>query len=436
MSNLEFFKNEAKKFLKDWQTQTTITNSDGSISYHYDWKFYNLYYYFDLFNLNDKDRKEIKLARAQHYISKIAGYKKWDELVSLSPFDLENAENKIRNCRNKSENNSEQTNKLFVPCFRIRCHSEMTLNEKNQFSQALERLIIKIQKSITDIDFWLDYFDRWDLPDDNGITTSYYERREYLKKQINHKKYSFSKIILDLCRKYCFPPVDCYCPVDICQFVRAVGIRVFTVDLKTDKISGFCTSLLDMNTTAQIPEPVIIINRTYCNTVEKYLKEVAKQFYYMIAKPDEFDYKNDNVIKYEMKSTQNEADKFVESLFMPIDILNAWIKRFGEQGQRYSPSLSKKNKLFFLQNYEMQYMVNRIKREFCLDYKTVIKKLLESDWEYKIMFDSYEEAESYYLECLKRHDEKYDKKISWLNGEPKPLPWEYVDYIKPKFCLI
>lgn len=42
MSNLEFFKNEAKKFLKDWQTQTQTVESDGFISYRYSPKFYDV----------------------------------------------------------------------------------------------------------------------------------------------------------------------------------------------------------------------------------------------------------------------------------------------------------------------------------------------------------------------------------------------------------
>ena len=46
MSNLEFFKKQAKNFLKDWQTQTITTNTDGSKSYHYDWKFYDVDYHF------------------------------------------------------------------------------------------------------------------------------------------------------------------------------------------------------------------------------------------------------------------------------------------------------------------------------------------------------------------------------------------------------
>lgn len=51
MSNLNFFHNQAKNFLKDWKTQKQTVESDGFISYHYDWKFYDvgdLFFYYDL----------------------------------------------------------------------------------------------------------------------------------------------------------------------------------------------------------------------------------------------------------------------------------------------------------------------------------------------------------------------------------------------------
>ena len=73
MSHEEFFKNEAKKFLKDWQTQTQTVESEGLIFYHYDWKFYDVGDLFLYYELDDEDQQEIKLARAQHYIAKMVG---------------------------------------------------------------------------------------------------------------------------------------------------------------------------------------------------------------------------------------------------------------------------------------------------------------------------------------------------------------------------
>lgn len=100
MSNLEFFKNEAKKILKDWQTQTKTVESDGYISYHYDWKFYDVGDLFFYYELDDKDEQDIKLVRAQHYIAKMVGFKKWDDLIHASEIELELAELLLRRFKN------------------------------------------------------------------------------------------------------------------------------------------------------------------------------------------------------------------------------------------------------------------------------------------------------------------------------------------------
>lgn len=92
MSNLEFFKKQSKKLLKDWQTQTKTIKSDGFISYNYDWKFYDVNKLFNYFKFDDKDRQTIKLARAQHIIAKMVGFKKWNELILASEKELESAE--------------------------------------------------------------------------------------------------------------------------------------------------------------------------------------------------------------------------------------------------------------------------------------------------------------------------------------------------------
>ena len=103
MSNLEFFKNEAKKFLKDWQTQTQTVESDGFISYHYSSKFYDVGDLFFYYELDDKDEQDIKLARAQHYIAKMVGFKKWDDLVHASETELELAELLLRRFKNAQD---------------------------------------------------------------------------------------------------------------------------------------------------------------------------------------------------------------------------------------------------------------------------------------------------------------------------------------------
>lgn len=84
MSNLDFFHNQAKNFLKDWKTQKQTIESDGFISYHYDWKSYDVGDLFFYYEFDDKDEQDIKLARAQHLIAKMVGFKKWNDLIHAS----------------------------------------------------------------------------------------------------------------------------------------------------------------------------------------------------------------------------------------------------------------------------------------------------------------------------------------------------------------
>lgn len=419
MSNLEFFKNEAKKFLKDWQTQTITTNTDGSKSYHYDWKFYDVDYHFNKLKLDDKDRLDIKLARSQHWLAQILGQKNWNVLISLTDFELDKAEALLRSIKNQKDETKGTPKVQIIPCFRVRCQFEMTLNDKAQFKIAFPKIKAKIIESIKDT---LDYFDCWDTFDNDGRQYTFYERREYLKKRLKNNKQGFSKLIFKAYKKFNF---GCRYPVEITRLCDGLGIRIYKSNFGTDKISGFCTNFLERRYDAEIEEPVIVINELYCTTPERYLKEVAKQLYYMIAKPDEFDYQEENGIRFEMNSTQTEAEKFAEELFINTEYLNSWLNDVGKQGQKFSPELTREQKNFFLREYEIEHIVNRIKREFYVNYKTAIKKLIESNWYYKFMFDSYEEAEAFYLECLKKHDEKYADKIKWTNDEPEALPWEY-----------
>ena len=426
MSNLEFFKNEAKKFLKDWQTQTITTNTDGSKSYHYDWKFYDVDYHFNKLKLDDKDRLDINLARSQHWLAQILGQKNWNVLISLTDFELDKAEALLRSIKNQKDETKGTPKVQIIPCFRVRCQFEMTLNDKAQFKIAFPKIKAKIIESIKDTEFWLNYFDCYDKFDNDGRQYTFYERREYLKKRLKNNKQGFSKLIFKAYKKFNF---GCRYPVEITRLCGGLGIRIYESNFGTDKISGFCTNFLERRYDAEIEEPVIVINELYCTTPERYLKEVAKQLYYMIAKPDEFDYQEENGIRFEMNSTQTEAEKFAEELFINTEYLNSRLNYFGEQGQKFYPELTREQKDFFLREYEIEHIVNKIKREFNVNYKTAIKKLIESNWYYKFMFDSYEEAEAFYLECLKKHDEKYADKIKWTNDEPEALPWKYTELI-------
>ena len=128
----------------------------------------------------------------------------------------------------------------------------------------------------------------------------------------------------------------------------------------------------------------------------------------------------DDIVKYEMASTQNEAEQFYEDLAISPDYLNYIIQEHAKYGPK---GLTRDWKDFFLKNYEIEPIIQEIKSSFFIDYRTAIKLLIDSDWEYKFMFDSIEEVEQFYLDCVKKYDEQGMKKIKYLNGEPEPLDW-------------
>ena len=103
MNHIEFIRKQAKNFLKDWQTQSKTVKSDGFISYHYDWKFYDVGDLFSYYNLDDKDKQNICLGHAQHYIAQMVGFKKWEDLLHASQTQLELAEILLRRFKNVQE---------------------------------------------------------------------------------------------------------------------------------------------------------------------------------------------------------------------------------------------------------------------------------------------------------------------------------------------
>ncbi len=100
MNHIEFIKKQAKNFLKDWQTQTKTVEDDGFISYHYDWKFYDVGDLFFYYELDDKDEQDMSLGHAQHFIAQMVGFKKWDDLVNASEPELELAVLLLRRFKN------------------------------------------------------------------------------------------------------------------------------------------------------------------------------------------------------------------------------------------------------------------------------------------------------------------------------------------------
>lgn len=85
MANVEFFKQQAKKLLKDYNTRVLDENSG---LYEYNPRFYhNVDDIVMTFNINEED--ELPLMKAQHIIARLSGFYKWDELIKASEPRLE-----------------------------------------------------------------------------------------------------------------------------------------------------------------------------------------------------------------------------------------------------------------------------------------------------------------------------------------------------------
>ena len=328
-----------------------------------------------------------------------------------------------------SEKDLELDN-INLPNLRIRSNSELSGIEKSMLREDLIKIILVIKKAVNDVEFWEDFFNMWDYPDENGYDNTFSERRNYLNTKLEQKNEDYVQIVCNAYNVFnggrLF--IGCSSPVVITSFLEQLGIRVFKVNLRTEKISGFCTSILNIPLETDVKEPVIVINEKVCNTVEKYLNEMAKQMYFMIAHAGEFDFTSTNEIKIETPKKTKQALDFVENIMIPVNSVNTFLAQNQRYMQSYSQKLTKQDRDFFFRTYEFEYVVNRIKRIFYVGYETAIKQLLASKWEYAFMFDSYEEAEEFYFECLKRHDKKFAEKITYRNGEPEPLPWDYTGF--------
>lgn len=338
-------------------------------------------------------------------------------LIFLSPYGF-------------SDDDLIKEDKIFQN-IRIRSTKDLSGLEKAQFREDFRNLLSLIEKSDSNKISWIERgFDYLDRPTDCTEQETLYDRRERLKNLIfknpgkdlfsivyeYYKEISKSRLIL-----------DCYCPIIITLLLDSLGIRVFFRPFRTEKIPSFSTSFFTEYTTpySYIEEdPIIIINTTVCNTAEKCLFQMAKEFVFMILARNDYSFMNERNIHIENPLTDKEVCSFAENIMIGKNELNAFLKR----NQTFFPSISpidKKHSDFFFNNYDFSYVINEIKRVFRISYKLAIKKLFETDFEYLVYFESSAQAEEFYFQCLKRHDKEYQNKITYLNGEPEPLPLSF-----------
>ena len=345
----------------------------------------------------------------------------------------EDTKNKILNFLSPygfSEADLMKEDKIFQN-IRIRSAKELSGLEKAQFREDFRKFLSILEESDGNKISWIkDYFNYLDRPTDYTEQETLYKRREILKNLILEDS---SKNLFSIIFKYYkeiskgFVILDCYSPVNITLLVDSLGIRVFFLPFRTEKISSFSTSFFTEYTTPNSDfeeDPVIVINTNVCNTTEKCLFQIAKEFFFMISassESNEYSFMNERNILVENSQLDKKACSFAENIMIGKNELEKFLKK----NRTFFPAISpidKKYSAFFFKNYDFSYVINEIKRVFRISYKLAIKKLFETDFEYLVYFENTEQAENFYFQCLKQHDKEYQDKITYLNGEPEPLP--------------
>ena len=144
-----------------------------------------------------------------------------------------------------SEADLMKEDKIFQN-IRIRSAKELSGLEKAQFREDFRKFLSILEESDSNKISWIeDYFDYLDKPTDYTEQETLYNRRKRLKKLILEDS---GKNLFSIIFKYYkeiskgFVILDCYSPVNITLLLDSLGIRVFFLPFRTEKISSFSTS--------------------------------------------------------------------------------------------------------------------------------------------------------------------------------------------------
>ncbi|MBA6154141.1 hypothetical protein [Gelidibacter maritimus] len=86
MNTIDFFKLQSKNLHRDFKTGKLVFNNEfGELSYEYEPKNFDIELVIYDYNLDEED---FTLMKAQHVISKMAGFEKWTVLIKTSETDL------------------------------------------------------------------------------------------------------------------------------------------------------------------------------------------------------------------------------------------------------------------------------------------------------------------------------------------------------------
>lgn len=298
--------------------------------------------------------------------------------------------------------------KEYIPVcnFRLRIKKPLSGNEKS----ALRNTVSKLEKLFVISDTLehenhlalFEYFDRYTLP---------YGTIELF--DVSQRLYNFRKIIREKQRTpsqwalYFLNPPDkefwgnLYFIItksfSINYLIECLGIRIHYMSFGTEKIESCSISLMENED--RIPnvlwaEPAIIINTDVCDTAEKFLFALTKEFYHMISDYEKYDILSCIDFKLESPGKDKDAETFAKELLLPESELKEYIEILNKK------ALSVKD-------------LSIMKNDFKVGYEVLIKRLNELNL---CTLSPKDYLDDLYLLYADSKD-----KPPFINSEPEPL---------------
>ncbi len=143
--------------------------------------------------------------------------------------------------------------------------------------------------------------------------------------------------------------------------VKCLGIRIHYMSFGTEKVESCSTSLMenkDGKPNVLWAKPSIIINTDVCNTAEKCLYALTKEFYHMISDYAEYDILSCTDFKLESPEKDKDAETFAKELLIPESALKEYIKNLNK-------------KALYVNDLSI------MKNDFKVGYEVLIKRLNE-----------------------------------------------------------
>lgn len=291
--------------------------------------------------------------------------------------------------------------------FRLRVTAGLSGNEKAALRntvQKIERLLIILHKLEQKSFPLYNYFDIYALPYEGNALFDAVQRRSEFQKAFQMKKRTPEQ-----CAQSFINPANkefwgnLYYDIfpespqafHILYLVECLGIQLRFMPFGTEKAESCSTSLVKgLVHNAVWANPSIIINTDICDTTEKCLSAMAKEFFKMIALQDEYGMPSTADFQIESPKTKAESECFAKELLLSEQKIKSYLEQ---------------QKLKTVSAWDISHM----KRQFAVGHGPLIDRLSE--------LSLCDMSKQEYVAALGRH---YDGigKIPFLNSEPEPLP--------------